>query len=307
MPSEIVQVSVYEEPEDLLSALRGSNDDFWDEIPHVWLFRGHADADWELLPSVLRKDSKLTHHPEKPPGPYATMLDQVDVEASQVLRFADIANQQGLAIPGGWNTARRLLSGACSSETMFPPFELWDLFALAQHHGVPTRLLDWSHKPLTAAYFAAHGATQMLNEKKLRESQCLGVWALNTTAVWRNPPAKEAVYVVDPPRHGNLNLIAQDGVFTVHTDAWASQAPPQCEPFDSTVARLYPDPARHIGRAKMRLLTLPARKARKLLVRLEAEGISASALFPGYDGVVRSLSEEITHNQLAWRAPASED
>jgi len=63
----------------------------------------------------------------------------------------------------------------------------WDLMVLAQHHGVPTRLLDWTFNPLTALFFACE------NESVDRKNGV--VYALRTS---QNKEPDKPLSNVDP-------------------------------------------------------------------------------------------------------------
>ena len=83
------------------------------EFRDGWIFRGHSDISWQLVPKAGRASFK---------GDDKTLFDQWKLRAIEYL----------------------------SSR----PDRDWDWLAIAQHHGLTTRLLDWTTIPLNAAYFA---------------------------------------------------------------------------------------------------------------------------------------------------------
>jgi hypothetical protein len=92
--------------------------------------------------------------------------------------------------------------------------EWWEWWAIAQHHGLPTRYLDWTKNPLVAAYFAVEDCNK--DEDSV-------VYAVDSTQFYSDidfvsyqlPLDIDEIFLYMPP-HINKRIIAQSGIFTVH-------------------------------------------------------------------------------------------
>lgn len=106
----------------------------------------------------------------------------------------------------------------CVAYTDLQPPNDWDFLALAQHHGLPTRLLDWTQSALTALWFAVAHDPVELNGKL----QNAVVWMLKTKTEDfinesdRRSPFSNGLTRIYKPRTIDRRIASQRGLFTVH-------------------------------------------------------------------------------------------
>src|ERR1044071_6575015 len=119
-------------------------------------YRGHANTDWPLLPSLLRHC-------------YAQKLRDSAVRGLEANLFYEFQ--------------------ARARELHQRPLSGWDTLFFMRHHGLATRLLDWTEVHGVALYFA-------INTADSSTTPC--VWVLNPYRLNEHPASWETHDLVAP-------------------------------------------------------------------------------------------------------------
>jgi hypothetical protein len=160
------------------------------------------------------------------------------------------------------------------------PLQYGAFLNLAQHHGYPTPMLDWTWSPYVAAFFAFRNIQK---NAKVSRNKKIRIFKLDLVE-WNKRqrfdklfPIWPHVSVLDALAFGNNRAIPQQSISTVTN----------IDDIESHMHKIEIE----AGKNYLEVFELPASERSHVMDELALMGITAGSLFPGLDGACESLRE----------------
>jgi hypothetical protein len=257
-----------------------------------YIYRG-TFGDYKLLPKALRDKEA-----EK-----RTYKEQQDYELEYLNKFIKYSNDNGLKVPNDVMDNDGKLEDLRGE--IWLPDKYEELAALAQHYGLPTRLLDWSFDIFVSLYFASinaikakHKGDEKVCENDKEISNDLIIWACRLDA--KNCKAEKGnlcnpLRFTIPSYYNNPNLNAQKGILT----AWKRKSENLEQLIEiKSLENLFEENFTRVQDTIFYKFVLPIECCFDMFDYAEKHNYNAARLFPGYEGIKKYIYEKEMRDKL---------
>ncbi|MGF6792763.1 FRG domain-containing protein [Paraburkholderia sp. 35.1] len=155
---------------------------------------------------------------------------------------------------------------------------------LAQHHGFPTPLIDWTYSPYVAAFFAFRKLSVSDSEK--RGTPSVRIFLFDQEQ-WRSDAPQITFTAAMPPHFSLLEFLAVENERLIPQQALSGLT--NVDDVETYIAGF----EQRANKRYLFAIDIPAHERKKVMEELALMGITAGSLFPGLDGSCEELRERL--------------
>ena len=220
--SDIVEEKAFKSSEELLKEISLTGK--YEFLMNNYLFRGQSNSEYKLIPSSLRESTFKKIFPERKLEDLSVKEVYEELQKNKeyeiLCSFYEEADKRGLQVPIEETIRNTILCRISGSKNIIDNLEEqeWisknfeEISALAQHYGIPTRLLDWSRDVYTALYFAASDSLNLLENKENygNKEKRMVLWAFNLRGIMDLNGEIEKINLIEIERRNDNRISIND-------------------------------------------------------------------------------------------------